>query len=342
MTPDLLASGEEKFERCIHLGGNARGLANGHPTRFTTSREHLVCLNGGRTRFQGDFSQATETKDKRNQSKMKYIIAIITSIIISSCGPLPSGSSTASDSGIQKKTVAVTTDANGWSVEQKNVAERLKIDNLPGSIKHLYIISPYSGQTIIYSTVRGKVTSGGKRLSPTTVEVSGGGQYASRLRGYDFGSRETAEVLQDDGTYGSSRIHLLVGHQGILPSALLHWRADHPRVGPATSSEGGHHQRLEPDLEVMNTPRTHHFCTLGKHSASTGLRCSTCRKAKPSSSTRTHSTPSHQIMSNSTSSAALGALSVQPSPSASPSLRQRVFFSMAAMPSRPPLTGRSA
>lgn len=135
---------------------------------------------------------------------MKYIIAIITSIIISSCGPLPSGSSTASDSGIQKKTVAVTTDANGWSVEQKNVAERLKIDNLPGSIKHLYIISPYSGQTIIYSTVRGKVTSGGKRLSPTTVEVSGGGQYASRLRGYDFGSRETAEVLQDDGTYGSS------------------------------------------------------------------------------------------------------------------------------------------
>lgn len=107
-------------------------------------------------------------------------------------------------SGVNKKTVAVATDSEGWSIEQRNVADRLRVDNLPGAIKHLYIISPYSGQTILYSTVKGKVTSGGKRLTPTSVVVgvSDGGY---RHGGFDaLGGNNTSEVLQDDGTYGSS------------------------------------------------------------------------------------------------------------------------------------------
>lgn len=108
-----------------------------------------------------------------------------------------------SASGVNKKTVSVATDSEGWSIEQRNVADRLKIDNLPGAIKHLYIISPYSGQTILYSTVKGKVTSGGKRLQPTSVHVGDSSQ-GHRFYGFDFGNHETSEVLQDDGTYGSS------------------------------------------------------------------------------------------------------------------------------------------
>lgn len=114
-----------------------------------------------------------------------------------------SSGNAASASGVDKKTVTVATDDGGWSIEQRNVAERLKVDNLPGSIKHLYIISPYSGQTIIYSTVKGKVTSGGKRLTPTSVVVGSAGDY--RRSGFDApGGTVTSEVLQDDGTYGSS------------------------------------------------------------------------------------------------------------------------------------------
>lgn len=108
-----------------------------------------------------------------------------------------------SDSGVAKKTVVVQTDPSGWTVEQKNIADRLKMDNTPGSIKHLYIISPYSGQVIIYSTVKGKVTSGGKRLTPTKVIVGSSGEY--KRDGFPAPNGTTTdEVLQDDGTYGSS------------------------------------------------------------------------------------------------------------------------------------------
>lgn len=106
-----------------------------------------------------------------------------------------------SASGVQKTTVQVAVDPNtGRTVEQNNIAGRLKMDNTPGSVKHLYIIAPESGQVIIYSTVQGKVTSSGKRLSPKTVNNS--------TRGFDvqIGNERhyTSEVLQDDGTYGDS------------------------------------------------------------------------------------------------------------------------------------------
>lgn len=108
-----------------------------------------------------------------------------------------------SSSGITKKSVTVKTDAEGWSVEQRNIADRLRMDNQPGSIKHLYVISPYSGQCLLYSTVKGKVTSSGKRLTPSTVVVGASGEY--RLSGFDGPSGTTTnEVLQDDGAYGSS------------------------------------------------------------------------------------------------------------------------------------------
>lgn len=123
--------------------------------------------------------------------------------LLTACGPANPTTSVQSSSGVNKQVTSVATDANGWTVEQKNVAERLKIDNAPGAIKHLYIISPYSGQTLIYCTVRGKVTSGGKRLTPTSIVAGGGGDF--RQEGFDaLGGHETTEVLQDDGTYGSS------------------------------------------------------------------------------------------------------------------------------------------
>lgn len=51
--------------------------------------------------------------------------------------------------------------------------------------------SRMKSEVILYSTVRGKVTSGGKRLTLKSVHV---------------GNRdhETNEVLENDGTYGES------------------------------------------------------------------------------------------------------------------------------------------
>ena len=97
---------------------------------------------------------------------------------------------------------SVQTGSDGLTVEQRNIKDRIKMDNTPGSIKHLYVISAYSGQVLIYSTVRGKVTSSGKRVSPTQ---SAGTGFSVPI---GSGTMVTNEVLQDDGTYGSSTEYL--------------------------------------------------------------------------------------------------------------------------------------
>jgi len=112
-----------------------------------------------------------------------------------------------SASGVTQASVKIKTQSNGLTVEQSNVKARLLLDNKIGSIKHLYIISAMSGDVILYSTVKGKVTSSGKRLHPTSVLVSNDNGYASRrgMKVYINGEKHyTSEVLQDDGTYGSS------------------------------------------------------------------------------------------------------------------------------------------
>lgn len=113
-----------------------------------------------------------------------------------------------SASGVNKAEVKVPTDMNGNTSEQNNIKNRLLEDNKPGAIKHLYIISAESGQVILYSTVKGKVTSSGKRLNPinvTSYTDQGLNNYYRPFQ-VQIGNewRMTNEVLQDDGTYGSS------------------------------------------------------------------------------------------------------------------------------------------
>ena len=97
----------------------------------------------------------------------------------------------------------VQTNSDGKTIEQANISKRIAQDNTPGATKHLYVISPYSGQVIIYSTVQGKVTSSGKRLTPNRVD----GTNSFTLK---FGVHEylTQQVLGEDGTYGSSEPYI--------------------------------------------------------------------------------------------------------------------------------------
>lgn len=137
--------------------------------------------------------------------KLTFIIlAAIVSLFIA-CGPI---STEKSDSGVEKASTTVKTDVNGHTVEQTNIIDRLSMDNTPGSIKYLYVISAYSGDVLIYSTVKGKVTSSGKRLTPVTVAAMEG-EFVGRshhgmLVDINGSSYYTPEVLQDDGTYGTS------------------------------------------------------------------------------------------------------------------------------------------
>ena len=138
----------------------------------------------------------------------KLIIILSLFTMIAGCNYYPEEKIPVSDSGVSKVKAKVKIGSDGMTVEQRNIKKRIEIENDPGSIKHLYIISAYSGQTIIYSTVKGKVTSSGKRLTPYSV-VTAGGQYISDSRvgiSIKIGEKYhyTSEVLQDDGTYGSS------------------------------------------------------------------------------------------------------------------------------------------
>jgi hypothetical protein len=135
-----------------------------------------------------------------------------------------------SASGVSKASVQVPRGSDGLTTEQRNIAERLKKDNEPGAIKHLYVISAFSGKVLIYSTVRGKVTSGGKRLTPTKVETysyqgGGNGGFAVPIGN---STQTTTEVLQDDGTYGTSGDYLFwfdsrgIYHQQYATDCIIH------------------------------------------------------------------------------------------------------------------------
>lgn len=100
-----------------------------------------------------------------------------------------------SASGVSLAVAKVEVQSNGLTMEQNNIKKRLEFENKAGSIKHIYIISPYSGQVLLYSTVKGKVTSSGKRLSPS---------HSTNGSSTKVNGKWTNEIINDTGTYGSS------------------------------------------------------------------------------------------------------------------------------------------
>ena len=161
------------------------------------------------------------------------LIASSLTLSVSGCGI---GDSPISSSGVKKATVKVETNLEGTTIEQQNVKNRLLTDNKIGAIKHLYIISPYSGKILLYSTVKGKVTSSGKRLTPTSVNNDGISKLTFRIGDDNY---NTNEVLQDDGTYGSSDPYIFwwdskgIYHQHFLTGGqIIHVSDKILRVNP--------------------------------------------------------------------------------------------------------------
>ena len=81
------------------------------------------------------------------------------------------------------------------SLERKNISKRLTIFSDPNKVSYIYLIS--YGKVMAFYTVKGKVTSGQKRLTSTQrlVSCTGGNGYT------DDCVMESPEL---DGTYGQS------------------------------------------------------------------------------------------------------------------------------------------
>lgn len=150
------------------------------------------------------------------------LLVILLSVgLLSGCDELQQDQEAAAIGKVTRKSSKVTTDADGYTVEQKNVSKRIEADNEPGSIKHLYLISPYTGDVLLYSPVKGKVTSGGKRLTP---------KIQMRMYDTDATSRSafSQEAMNEDGTYGSSQEYIYwwdvygTYHQEMTGAAIIH------------------------------------------------------------------------------------------------------------------------
>lgn len=127
---------------------------------------------------------------------MKAIAAIFC-VLLASASDSGCNQRASTSGGVPIAQARVEVGPSGMTVEQENVKRRVEEDNKPGSVKYLYVLSAYSGEVILQSTVNGKVTSGGKRLEPH--EASPEGNYFTTPQGW-----WTRETLQPDGTYGAS------------------------------------------------------------------------------------------------------------------------------------------
>lgn len=143
------------------------------------------------------------SRPRRRGSGPLMACMLLTAALTVFLGGCESPSAPESSSGVAKTEAVIKPQASGLTVEQENIRRRLQMENVPGSIKHLYVISAMSGDVILYSPVKGKVTSSGKRLSPYEIKTGSSGREGFPIQ---FGERRyyTTEVLQDDGSYGSS------------------------------------------------------------------------------------------------------------------------------------------
>lgn len=80
------------------------------------------------------------------------------------------------------------------SLERANIKRRLELFSDESKVSYIYLIS--FGKVMTFYTVKGKITSGGKRLTATERLVDGGGSYEQ--------NNLIVESPELDGTYGSS------------------------------------------------------------------------------------------------------------------------------------------
>jgi len=124
---------------------------------------------------------------------MKYLVLFLLLVVSGCMQPVQSVS------GIKMKTVgSLNTDKDGNTSEQNNIYNKIHVESDPNKVWYLYVISPFDKQIIMVSTIKGKVTSSGKRLTPKKLIGQGMSFPVGDTTYY------TDEMPSEDGTYGSS------------------------------------------------------------------------------------------------------------------------------------------
>lgn len=128
----------------------------------------------------------------RKISIASVFIAIASCVTIAGCDVEQTESEKQMDAKIENSNQVMKqtkTPKISRSLERENIRQRLLLSNDPLTLQWIYPMS--AGRVIGRFPVKGKVTSGSKRLTPSTIQDTGT---------YD----ETGELPDEAGAYGSS------------------------------------------------------------------------------------------------------------------------------------------
>lgn len=133
-------------------------------------------------------------------NKIAMIAALAATTALAACGPMPAPDAKSIQS--QKAAAAANSIQFTENSEIENITRRLNLTSNPGQIGFVLLMNE-SGQPVMYMSVKGKITSGGKRLTRTEQSAC---VPAVDNEGNQTGtcSYEKVAAPSDEGTYGSS------------------------------------------------------------------------------------------------------------------------------------------
>lgn len=146
---------------------------------------------------------------------MKRLILLVAlplslSTLMTSCDiPVQTTPPQQSSSGAKTMNVSkefrIPTNAEGNTTEQQNILDQKKVTSDPTKILWMHLVD-MNGRMYLRTPVRCKVTSSGKRLEPTSCSAGmANGQGIDSYYGAKApNGQHTTELIQIDGTYGSS------------------------------------------------------------------------------------------------------------------------------------------
>jgi hypothetical protein len=128
-------------------------------------------------------------------NRSTIIIAALAFFALSACEAVPAAAPTAREQQAANAQAAANSVVFEKNAEIENIQKRLRLTSNPGQIGFVLLLNQ-AGQPIMYTSVRGKITSGSKRLTAPMVEYHvDHGEY----RGTALGDGPS-----DEGTYGHS------------------------------------------------------------------------------------------------------------------------------------------
>ncbi len=132
-------------------------------------------------------------------NKFITLTALAATLALGACGePSPP---TAKDIQVQKAREAANSVKFDQNAEIENIQRRLELTSNPGQIGFVLLLNEM-GKPVMYTSVKGKITSGGKRLtSPQEMRCLD-------VAGQAGCSVQPVEAPSDEGTYGSSNPYI--------------------------------------------------------------------------------------------------------------------------------------